>query len=292
MSPCHAGGILPSGHALCDANGSVPPGALGSRAGSGEAVDDRSRASPTRRPCRDRAAGDASARLDRTCRRRSLRQVAEIPGPADDPTRPSATCATCPGPRSTTTTRATSISSRSRSRQPATAAASRSWSPSPTSTRWCSRARPSTGTPREHRHGLHAGRHLPDAAGAPLDRSDLAGRRAGPAGRRHRDGGGQARARSAPRTSTGRASTTTRSSAYRGRGGLAGRCRRRCRAALARVPGLDAQIRLQDEVAQRLNAPPAPARRPRHSDRRGTAGGGGRRGGGAGAGDEESRRGS
>ena len=95
------------------------------------------------------------------------------------------------------------------------------------------------------------GDHLPAAAGAPLDRPDLAGGGGGPPRHRDRDGrrprgGDRGVGRlPRPRPQPGEARLPRR-------GGLAGR-RRADAGEDGPRPGLDAQLRLQNEVAQRLN---------------------------------------
>ncbi len=103
----------------------------------------------------------------------------------------------------------------------------------------------------EHDVGLHGRRRLPDAAREALDGPHVAEPGRGPARRRRRIRRERGRRRSATRTSLAPSCATRRSSPTtrwtRGATGAA-----QMPEAMARVPGIDAQIRLQEDVSQRL----------------------------------------
>ena len=146
-----------------------------------------------------------------------------------------------------------------------------SWSRSRTSTPPCQRG---SAVDRhaaiEHDVGLHAGGDLPDAARAAVDRSDLAERRRGPAGDRRRRSWSRPTDRLTIVRRLRRRVRNHAKLAYNARRRLAGG-RRAVAAGSRGVPGMDEQLRMQDRVAQALDAAPARARRARIRVHRGAA---------------------
>ena len=181
---------------------------------------------------RDRAPrDDASAASSPTSRRRrSARRTRS----ASRPRRTSAASrpARAPlGARSTTTTRATSTSSPSPRRSPA-ARCSVLVAVADVDALGRATARRSTSTRAANTTSVYtAGRDLPDAARAALDRPHLAQRRRGPAGHRRRDDGRAGRRGARLRASTARVVRNHAKLAYNSRGapGSTARARRRRR---------------------------------------------------------------
>ena len=123
----------------------------------------------------------------------------------------------------------------------------------------------------EHHLGLHRREDLPDAAGAPLDRPDVAGPGRGSARGGGRAGGRAPTGRWTDPTSTARPCATTPSSPTTpSRHGST--VTAPAPAPLAAVPGLEENLRWQDAAAQQLRARATRAGRARSRDDRGARG--------------------